>query len=702
MSEEHKLRRGGTPCPPAPILQGDPFAPYKAKPTTAEWMILVLLLALAAFLRLYRLSDAPPGIHDDEIINAQIADQLRAGAPFSIFYEAGEGREGLYHPLLVASRALTAQVPHWYRLPSVVCGLSTILLVYHLSRRWFGPWAALVAVGGLAVAFWPVHLGREALRVVTFPPLSVGMALALWRGLAEPRLVKSQRLNQSNRGALGWFALAGLLLGLTQYTYLAARVLPLFLALFIAFLAIFHRARLFTHRWGLTLCVAIGAIVAAPALIYIATHWGEQQRIMTLKGPLEAFLVGDPRPVLSSTVKTLGMFVWRGDPQPHYNLPGRPVFGPVSGILFLAGVLIALLDLRHPASAFCLLWTMTALVPGMLTQPAPHFSRTAGALVTTFVFPGLAARWTAKRLGPKGRIGLAVALGLILSVNAGLTFRDYFLRWTELKEVRAFHHAGLAEMARYLDHSPEAIADTTPIAACTPFLNEAHFFWRTDRQALRYLLNRRDLQIGWYSCLEAQLFPRGGEEARYLFGGEWDFASFTPPELTGQAQTIAEFRGGRLARLDAARAGEYGLENWLAQMSRPEAPSSTISFGEMMTFRGYRIAPDAPAPGAELEVLTAWEVDSAPPQNLSIFLHLFDSDGTLLTQGDALAALSDTLHPGDVFLQRHKLALPPDMPPGEYRLKTGLYVRGGARIHLASSADDALILETVKIGDDNN
>ncbi len=701
MSGEHKLRRGGTPYTPAPILQ-DPFAPYKAKPTTTEWVILILLLGLAVFLRLYRLSDVPPGIHDDEIINAEITDRLLSGEPIAPFYEAGTGkRETLFFFLLAASRLSVSPLlgnPYWLRLPSVLCSLLTMYLVYRLARRWFGPWAALVAAGGFAISFWPVYLGREALRSCTVPLVGGGMTLALWRGL-----------NQSDRGARGWFALAGLLLGLTQYTYPAARVLPLFVALFIAYLAIFHRDRLSTHRWGLTLCVAIGAIVAAPALVYIATHWGEQHRIMTLKGPLEAFLTGNPRPVISSTVKTLGMFVWRGDPQPHYNLPGRPVFGPVSGILFLAGVLIALLDLRHPASAFCLLWTMTALVPGMLTQPAPHFSRTAGALLTTFIFPGIAVRWLVDRLNEvtdNSQLSAAhligAALVILLSVNAGLTFRDYFLRWTELKEVRAFHHAGLAEMARYLDHSPEAIADTTPIAACTPFLNEAHFFWRTDRQALRYLLNRRDLQIGWYSCLEAQLFPRGGEESRYLFGGEWDFASFTPPELTGQAQTIAEFRGGRLARLDAAQAGEYGLENWLAQMSRPEVPSPTTSFGEMMTFRGYRIAPDAPVPGAELEVLTAWEVDSVPPQNLSIFLHLFDSDGTLLTQGDALAALSDTLHPGDVFVQRHKLALPPDMPPGEYSLKTGLYVRDGARIPLASSADDALILETVKIGDDNN
>jgi 4-amino-4-deoxy-L-arabinose transferase-like glycosyltransferase len=663
-----------------PQARADHFAPYKTSVTTAERVAFILLLALAAFLRLYRLPEVPPGIHDDEIINVQIADQLLAGAPFSVFYEAGEGREGLYHPLLVASRMLTARVPYWYRLPSVVCSLLTILLVHRLSRRCFGLWTALVAAGGLAVAFWPVHLGREALRVVTLPPLAAGMSLALWHGLEQR--VRGKR-------ALWWFALAGLLLGLAQYTYLAARVLPLLVLLFTAYLACFHRTRLRLHWPGLVLLLVVSALVAAPLAVYIGTHWGQQERITRLSEPLQALLDGDPRPALSSSAATLGMFVWRGDPQPHYNLPGRPVFKPIGGVFFLAGLLIALRNLRHPASAFCLLWTATTLGPGMLTRPAPHSVRTAGALVTAFVFPGLTVRWLVRRIGLNWQTALAAALGLLLVFNAGLTFRDYFHRWPDLDDVRAFHHAGLAEVARYLDRTPE----TAPIAACTPFLNEQHFFWRTDRPALPYLLNRRDLDIGWYSCLEAQLFPRGGRTSLYLFGDDRDFAPFVPPEWVAQAQTITTLRGERLIHLEVAD----HLETWLAQFTRPTEPSP--SFGDTMRFLGYRQEPVAPLPGGTLEILTAWQVLAAPPNDLAIFLHLLDSDGKLVEQGDALAALSDTLRPEDVFVQQHTIALAEDLRPGEYRLVTGLYVREGTRLSLDSGAGDALTLDIVGIRD---
>jgi hypothetical protein len=658
-----------------PQAQDDAFAPCVTDVTPAERVVFTFLLALAVFLRLYRLSEVPPGIHDDEVINAQIADQLRAGTPLSIFYEAGEGREGLYYLLLVFSRTLTAQVPYWYRLPSVVCGLLTILLVYRLSRRWFGPWTALVATGGLAVAFWPVHLGREALRVVTLPPLATGMALALWRGLEQP--ARSKR-------ATWWFVLAGFLLGLAQYTYLGARVLPLFILLFVAYLGFFHRAQLVLHWREAMVLLAVGALVAAPLAIYIGVHWEQQERITRLNEPLQALLTGDPRPVLSSVATTLKMFVWQGDFQPHYNLPGRPVFEPAGGILFLGGVLAALFNLRHPASAFCLFWTVITLGPGMLTQPAPHFVRTAGALVTTFVFPGLAVRWIQKRLGLKGRIGLAAALALLVIANFGLTFRDYFHRWPGLDDVRSFRHAGLAEAARHLDRVPER----TPLAACTPFLNEQHFFWRTDRQALPYLLNRRDLNVGWYSCLEAQVFLQGGQAGRYLFGDDWDFAPFMPSEWTEQAQTVAAFRDGRIVCLEIADQ----LGSWLPQLTRPSGPSPT--FGETMAFLGYQMEPDTPAPGSTLDVLTAWQVLATPPSDLAIFLHLLGGDGNLAAQSDAFAALSDTLRPGDVFVQRHVVALAPDAPPGPYRLATGLYVRGSERLPLDPGAGDSLTLGT--------
>jgi 4-amino-4-deoxy-L-arabinose transferase-like glycosyltransferase len=660
-----------------PEAKDSPFAPYTAKATATERWIIILLLLLAAFLRLHRLADVPPGIHDDEVIDAEIAESLLAGEPPSVFYTAGEGREGLHYVVLAASRLLVARGPYWYRLPSVLWSLLTMLIVYRLSRRMFGPTAALVAAGGLAVAYWPVYLGRVTLYCVSLPPIAAGMALAIWRGLERP---------SDDRRAIGWFILAGLLLGLAQYTYLPARVLPLFILPFIAYLALFHRGTLRAHWRGLTLLLVVGAIVSTPMALYLSQHWEQQERITRLSEPLEALMRGDPQPVLSSTVATLGMFIWQGDPQALYNLPGRPVFEPVGSALFIGGVLIALLGVRCPANALCLLWTAVLLTPGMLSHPAPHFVRTIGATVTAFIFPGLAVRWIAERV--KSPISLSVALGLLLAFNVALTFRDYFFRWPETSEVNTYHHAGLAKVARYLDSNPE----TTPVAICTPFLNEEHYFWRTDRQILPYLLNRCDLEITWYSCLESQVFLQGGKTGRYLLANDRHIASFVPPELVERAETVTYLNSDRLVRLEIADQ----LKGWLAEFSLPTV--SPPVFGQTMKFLGYReIESSNPIPGGRLRIITAWQVLATPPKDLSIFVHAFDGKDELVTQGDALAALSDTLRPEDIFVQRHDLPLPEDMQPGDYELRIGLYVRGGNRLLMDAEAGDTLVLGTVEV-----
>jgi hypothetical protein len=287
---------------------------------------------------------------------------------------------------------------------------------------------------------------------------------------------------------------------------------------------------------------------------------------------------------------------------------------------------------------------------------------------------------------------LIAVLALLLVANLGLTWRDYFHRWPQVAGVRDFHHAGLAEATRYLDHSP----DTTPIAACAPFLNEEHFFWRTGRQALPYLLNRRDLDIGWYSCLNSQLFPRGGETARYLFGEELSFAPFVPSDWREGAETIVAFQDGRLVRLNVVAP----LERWLSAFEQP--PTSETTFGGVITQAGYQMSPSHPAAGDTLEVLTAWRVLGQPPPDLTIFLHLLASDGTLITQGDALTALSDTFRARDLFVQQHSLELPSGISPGTYRLTTGLYRRDDTRLPLPASTDGVLTLGSLEIDDGNN
>lgn len=96
------------------------------------------------------------------------------------------------------------------RLAAVLCGLVTIIFAYLLARRAFGYGVALLASAGLAVSFWPVFMSRVGLRAASLPPMAAAAAYFFWAGLRQPTV---------GRRLWVYFALAGVFLGGTLYTY---------------------------------------------------------------------------------------------------------------------------------------------------------------------------------------------------------------------------------------------------------------------------------------------------------------------------------------------------------------------------------------------------------------------------------------------------------------------------------------------------
>jgi hypothetical protein len=72
-----------------------------------------------------------------------------------------------------------------------------------------------------------------------------------------------------------------------------------------------------------------------------------------------------------------------------------------------------------------------------------------------------------------------------------------------------------------------------------------------------------------------------------------------------------------------------------------------------------------------------WQALSALPQDLTVFLQLLDDSGQLVWQVDRYPV--DGFRPtsswavGEIIVDRYGWQLPPELPPGEYRLIAGLY-----------------------------
>jgi 4-amino-4-deoxy-L-arabinose transferase-like glycosyltransferase len=164
-------------------------------------LITFLILLLAAAFRLVALPDLPPGLAQDEVLDADIALFIRGGE-HALFFRHGYGHEPLYHYLAAPFAPLLGDNWLAIRLPSVYLGLLLVALTMRWARRDYGAAAALVAGLGLAISWWPVVFSRIGIRPILAPLLLVA-AVWFW---------PLRRTTVTRRGLLS-AALAGLLAG---------------------------------------------------------------------------------------------------------------------------------------------------------------------------------------------------------------------------------------------------------------------------------------------------------------------------------------------------------------------------------------------------------------------------------------------------------------------------------------------------------
>ncbi|MFL7794737.1 MAG: hypothetical protein AB8I69_21515, partial [Anaerolineae bacterium] len=408
-----------------------------------EYLLLVLILCLAATLRLWQLDGVPPGFTHDEAGHGHDAVAILNGAR-PIYQTVGYGREPLYDYLIAGLMALFGPTGGVLRFSPVPLGLLTLLATYLWVREAFDRPTALVAMALQAASFWSLAVSRQALRSGLLPALFAFAVYFYWRSWGEAK-PKGGSWKESGLALLRPYsvALCALFIGATLWTYLPARVTWVVFAGFLIYLAIAHRVT-FRRVWLPTLLVVlIGWLLAAPLFAHLQAHPEVEQRLAMLDEPLQALTSGDISVVLDRAWSCVaGFFIpGAGDRFLAYNIPGRPTFDPLTGVLFLVGVGLCLVRWRRPACAFALLWFVVGISPSLITGATASFTRSIAVLPVAYLFPALAVvtgvRWIAARWGRRAAwaAGLGVVV-LVISIGA-VSAHAYFVTWGQSPDVRA-------------------------------------------------------------------------------------------------------------------------------------------------------------------------------------------------------------------------------------------------------------------------
>jgi hypothetical protein len=319
----------------------------------------------------------------------------------------------------------------------------------------------------------------------------------------------------------------------------------------------------------------------------------------------------------------------------------------------------------------------------MLSQPAPNSTRTLGVQTVLFALIGVATgeifHWVDTRSRRQGarywRYLLAGGFSLLFIFNFVWTAHDYFTVWPSLPDTRFWHQAGLKAVADYVQHD----VDVSPVAVCLPdhLIDEREPWWYPAWRHVRFLLDRPAVSLRFYNCLDTLIFPEGS--ARYAFPDAVDEATLQQFPITAwlaQAdRTELPDRLGVILKADPTtllnRQLEIAAQSIVKFDGSKEIASLPIDLDGKVDFLGYTLARG----GRETKLTTYWRVKDRLPPQLSQFTHVLNDQGEIITQQDRLMLTSQSLRPGDAFVQIHRLTLPANLPPGSYPIAIGLYTQ---------------------------
>jgi 4-amino-4-deoxy-L-arabinose transferase-like glycosyltransferase len=227
-------------------------------------LVLTGLLIASLAVRLYELDTIPSNLTADETdFFMEIYRYLEGANDAEWYYQsqfASLAPFGLY--------AMTWSVQAFgdsifgLRMYAVIFSMATIAAFFPLAYNRTSLLAASAATLMLATNILFLNFSRTAWTNMNSALLAISVTAALTFGLESKRW--------------WWFAIAGVLIGLSPYAYVSARIIPFIAALMFPIAAVVYRDRLRSVAIGFGVAGVIALAVAAPLLIELRQcQWGD-------------------------------------------------------------------------------------------------------------------------------------------------------------------------------------------------------------------------------------------------------------------------------------------------------------------------------------------------------------------------------------------------------------------------------------------
>ncbi len=624
-------------------------------------------ISVAAFvLRYWQLTTLPPGYWFDEAHKSLVALEIARGLRTPIYVTDYDGIEAGYFWVLADWFKLFGPSYFGSRALSALLGALTVPIAFWTARTTYRnhPHADLIGLtsaGWLSVLLWHVHWSRLGLETISVPLFAVALlGFMTWAWQKKT----------------WWaFALAGVVLGLSQYTNPAARILPLeALAVFAIFAAPqirngdFSRALLteaMTANLGKTLGFGLAFLFAA-LLVYAPLglfFWQNPQWFFArIAFTSSNARVGGLPFYFDNALKTLLSFNVRGDLMTRHNIPGRPALDGVASVWMWAGIAAMLRSRAYWRSHLAVVVGLAVnMIPMIFSDGAPGFGRTLGLTPMLMMLPALgvaaAVEWAiaiASRRN-RSRRWLWVAIAASIGLSAGLNLYDYFWRYPRQPGLFEAFEVGFRALTQ-----DAARAETGYL-----ILDEAALAHPTLR--LTRELSSNDLRIiNGQTCFAYPV--RATHETTFATLPQWIPSVLAQYPAATQIDILHEPEVYQYAAVLKIPAG---------QVSAAGAGKALAKFGDLFELLAVEAPDSTVAPGSVVPLTLRWRAVAPSAIPYTSFVHLVGDGRPAITGVDGQPCAgwypTNQWHPGEVIEYQLMLSLPPDLKPGVYDLAVGMY-----------------------------
>ncbi len=644
------------------------------------------LLLVGGWLRWQFLRTAQ--LYPDEFVtllaSQMIAQKGIPQMPSGLFYE-----HGLLFSYLASLATLFGPARLAARVVSLGFGLLTLALTFWVGRRWFSPAVGLLAAAGLAFA--PAAIEWSG-RARMYALLQFLVLLAVWlafKGVTRRRW--------------RWLALLVYLGAVLAHFGAVAVAPPLALAVAVQV----ARQAPPQQRWRQLLACWPEAVTFGVILLiaFLVKRAGQPKGIAEIEATAAGAVTGVAQVLALYSDWSLNVADgWRAIAPFYVTLPAV-AFAPFALVTaaLCAGPWLKkstrfLGDAFSPALFLSLVLGLTTLEMILLVSPDRRDDKYLFMLLPLlFLLGAQGLGWLAQRFWP-GRYRLVLILATVVVAAIG---------WPGARALLANpgddYDAAFAYVRRHWQPG-DTIFTGTPAAAVF-YLGRNDFYGVQRRGGYDYRLLTVDGQPvdRWLASpairTEAALNQTLAQNRVWLVLERWGLQReyYDLPfqqQLLAQTDLAAEVQGILVLRANA---------NPQPIQPEPQQPAAAV-LGNAIRLLGYTAEPAPGTPGRPVRLTLYWAAQSPINHDYTVFVHLRQPAGANVAQADHRplgSAYPTSLWPvGQTIRETSQLALPPQLPPGEYELWVGMYLlETGERLPVQNdtSGENAVRLGLFKV-----